>query len=346
MPAVRVVQWGLGSVGCGIARLILDKPGLDLVGAIDTNAELVGRDLGEVLELGRSVGVIVTDDPRTMLDAATVDVVVMATTSWAAEQADDLRRVLRAGINAISLAEELADVEAQHPQLARELDDLARAHEVSLVGVGVNPGFVLDLLIVTLTAGSHTVERIEASRMNDLSPYGPAVMRSQGVGVSEEAFRAGIADGSIRGHVGFPESVHLISEALGLGVNRVEEFQEPIISTVRRQTQHVMVRPGMVAGCRHTCIGYRGDVEVIRLIHPQQVLPQLEGQGTGDYIHIVGTPEINLVIEPEIDGGLATSGIAVNTVPRIVAASPGLKRVIDLPAPSARMGPSSYRRRI
>lgn len=90
-----------------------------------------------------------------------------------------------------------------------------------------------------------------------------------------------IADGSIRGHVGFPESVHLISEALGLGVNRVEEFQEPIISTIHPQTQHVMVHPGMVAGCRHTCIGYRGDVEVIRLIHPQQVLPQLEGQGTG-----------------------------------------------------------------
>ncbi len=158
-----------------------------------------------------------------------------------------------------------------------------------------------------------------------------------------------MADGSIVGHVGFPESIRLISEALGLGVDRIEETREPIVSTVRRTTPHVVIEPGMVAGCAHTGVGYRTEDgverEVVRLIHPQQVHPHLEEQATGDYIHIHGTPEIHMAITPEIAGGVATIGMAVNMIPRIVAAAPGLHRVIDLPTPTALMGPSAYTRR-
>ena len=343
MAQVRVLQWGLGAMGAGMARLVLDKPGLSLVGAVDARPDLVGRDLGDVLGLPRRLGLAVTDDP--VLDPAAIDVVLIATTSWAHEQAADLRRIIAAGLNVVSIAEELADVAAQSPDLAAELDALATAHGVSVVGVGVNPGLVLDLLVVTLTAGSHTVERIEARRVNDLSPYGPTVMRTQGVGTSPQAFHAGVADGTIVGHVGFPESIHLVSQALGLGVDRVEQVREPIISTVRRVTPHVTVEPGMVAGCAHTGVGYCGEREVIRLIHPQQVHPHLEHQQTGDYVHIWGVPEIQVAIQPEIPGGLATIGMAVNMVPRILAAGPGLKRVIDLPVPGALMGPSAYHRR-
>jgi 4-hydroxy-tetrahydrodipicolinate reductase len=327
-----------------MARLVLDKPGLALVGALDRRSDLAGRDLGDVLGLPDRLGLLVADDPAPLLDSAAVDVVMIATTSWARDQLADLRLILRAGISVVSIAEELADVQAQSPGIAAELHELAVAHGASVVGVGVNPGLVLDLLVVTLTAGSHTVERIEATRVNDLSPFGPTVMRSQGVGTSPEAFSAGLADGTIVGHVGFPESIHLISQALGLGIDRIEQVREPIISSVRRETPHVVVEPGMVAGCAHTGIGYRGDTEVVRLVHPQQVHPHLEGQGTGDQIHIWGVPEVHVAIAPEIPGGLATIGMAVNMVPRIAAASPGLKRVIDLPTPGALMGPSAYQR--
>jgi len=132
-----------------------------------------------------------------------------------------------------TIAEELADPEAQSPELAAEIDALAKQNGISVLGTGVNPGFVLDLLIVTLTAGCHSVERIEASRINDLSPYGHTVMKSQGVGTTPEAFRAGLADGTIVGHVGFPESIHLISEALGLGVDRVLQSQELYVASAR-----------------------------------------------------------------------------------------------------------------
>ncbi len=346
MKPIRVLQWGLGAMGSGMARLMLEKAGLKIVAAVDGRPDFVGKDLGDVLNVGKKLGVLVTNNPEEVLIQEDVDIVILATTSWTKEQLPDLRKIIRAGINCISIAEEMSDPDAQNPDVGKEIDVLAKEHGISVLGTGVNPGYVLDLLVVTLTGGNHYVERIEASRVNDLSPYGPTVMKTQGVGTTPEEFRSGVADGSIVGHVGFPESIHMISEALGLGVDRIEESREPIISKVQRETPHVRVEPGMVAGCAHIGIGYRGDTEVIKLIHPQQIHPHLEDQDTGDYINIYGKPEIYMAIKPEIAGGVATMGIAVNMIPHVVAATPGLKRMIDLPVPAALMGESAYSRRI
>ncbi len=346
MKPFRVLQWGLGAMGSGMAKLMLDKPGLQIVAAVDGRPDFLGKDLGEVLGVGKTLGVKVTNRPEDVLDKSQVDIVVIATTSWTSEQLPDLTKILSAGINCISIAEELSDVWAQNPELAKQIDDLAKKNGVSILGTGVNPGFVLDLLVVTLSGGCHTVERIEASRVNDLSPYGPTVMKSQGVGTTPEEFAAGVANGSIVGHVGFPESINMISDALGLGVDRIEQTRQPIVSSVYRETPYVKVQPGMVAGCAHIGIGYHGDKEVVKLIHPQQIHPQMENQDTGDYINIFGKPEVHMAIKPEIAGGIATMGIAVNMIPHVVAATPGLKRMIDLPTPAALMGESAYRRNV
>jgi hypothetical protein len=346
MEPIRVLQWGLGAMGGGMARLMLEKSGLKLVAAVDGRPDYVGKDLGEVLGVGKQLGVTVTNQPEDVLKKENVDLVVIATTSWTKEQIPDLRKIISAGINCISIAEEMSDPDAQSPELAKEIDELAKKHGVSVLGTGVNPGFVLDLLVVTLSGVCHSVERIEASRVNDLSPYGPTVMRTQGVGTTPEAFAAGVADGSIVGHVGFPESIHMISEVLGLGVDHIEQTREPIISNVYRETPHVKVEAGMVAGCRHIGIGYRGEVEVVKLVHPQQIHPHLEGQDTGDYINIYGKPEIHMANKPEIAGGIATMGVTVNMIPHVVAATPGMKRMIDLPTPAALMGESAYSRRV
>ena len=346
MKKFRVVQWGLGAMGSGMARLVLEKDGLELVGGIDMRPDYVGKDLGEVLGAGRKLGVVVTNDPASVLDRAKVDLVVIATTSWTKEQLSDLKKILSAGINCISIAEEMAAPEAQSPELAAEIDALARKNGVSILGTGVNPGFVLDLLVVTLSGVCHQVERIEASRVNDLSPYGPTVMKTQGVGTTPEQFAAGVADGSIVGHVGFPESIRMISDALGLGVTRIEQTREPIVSKVYRETPHVKVAPGMVAGCAHVAVGYAGEKPVVKLVHPQQIHPHLQGQGTGDYINIFGKPEIHMSTGPEIAGGIATMGVAVNMIPHVVAATPGLKSMVDLPVPAALMGASAYSRRV
>jgi 4-hydroxy-tetrahydrodipicolinate reductase len=202
----------------------------------------------------------------------------------------------------------------------------------------VNPGFVLDLLVLVLTAVCSDVTSITATRTNDLSPYGPTVLAAQGVGLSPDAFRRGVEDGSVVGHFGFRESIAMIATVLGWEVERVEETRKPIVARVRRKTPSVTVEPGQVAGCEHTAVARVAGRAAITLIHPQQVHPQLEGVATGDRIEIDGTPPVCLSGSPEIPGGLATVALAVNAIPRMLAADPGLVSMADLPPPAAMLG--------
>jgi len=341
---IRVVQWGLGAMGRGMAQLITTKEGLELVGAIDVNPALDGKDVGEVLGVD-PLDVKVTTDPSSILDSSKVDVVTIATTSWVKNQIDDLSTILSAGVNVVSIAEEMSAPEAQNPELAEKLDDLAKANGVSIVGVGVNPGFVLDHLVVALTSGSQQVTKVEARRVNDLAPYGETVLRTQGVGTTPEEFEAGVADGSIvrtrrLPRVGTP---HQRRPGTGSGLRRTTRGADhrqggPSGPRSRHRTR----TSGWLQPHRRGPPRRRGGHQT----HPpQQVDPGAEGTETGDYITISGVPEISMCIQPEIAGGKATAGICVNTIPRIFAATPGLKRVIDLPSPSALMGPSAYERR-
>jgi 2,4-diaminopentanoate dehydrogenase len=182
------------------------------------------------------------------------------------------------------------------------------------------------------------VDAVRATRVNDLSPYGPTVLRSQGVGLSPEAFAAGVADGSVVGHVGFPESAAMIAAALGWELDRVEQRREPIVALVRRSTPFVTVEPGSVAGCLHTATAWRDGEPVIELVHPQQVCPEAEGVATGDTIEIRGEPDVRLTGSPEIPGGTATAALAVNVIPRVRAAPPGLTAMTELPVPAALAG--------
>ena len=136
---IRVAQWGLGAMGQGVAKVILAKEVLELVGAFDISPELAGKDVGEVLGVGPA-GVKISNDPASILDPEKVDVVTIATTSWVKKQLPDLKAIISAGINVVSIAEEMAAPEAQNPEEAVELDALAKEHGVSDVGVRLNPG--------------------------------------------------------------------------------------------------------------------------------------------------------------------------------------------------------------
>jgi len=337
MSEIRVIQWGLGAMGSGMARLMKSKTGLKIVGAYDQDPKKIGRDLGDFLG-GAKNGVMIQQPPKAGESLEKADLVILATASFTKEVAPQIEIALKHSLNIISIAEEMAYPWAQEPELAKHIDDLAKEYGVSVLGTGINPGFVLDTLILALTGPCLEVDQIKAARINDLSPFGPTVMKTQGVGVSVEEFEAGLQSGEIVGHVGFKESIHLLAKTLGWKLDRIEETRFPIISKVYRETEHVKVEPGHVAGCKHTAIGYVDGVPKIELIHPQQVLPQLEGIETGDYIDISGQPDIHLAIKPEIPGGLGTMAMAVNMIPQVLAARPGLLSMAELPVPAALMG--------
>ncbi|MGD8593218.1 MAG: NADP-binding protein, partial [Gammaproteobacteria bacterium] len=200
---------------------------------------------------------------------------------------------------------------------------------------GVYPGFVLDLLVITLSGVCADIQSIKAQRVNDLSPYGPSVLTSQGVGMTPQAFQTGVNNGTIVGHYGFKQSIRMITKAVGWEIDAITETREPIVTSVQRKTPFITVEPGQVAGCNHTAVAYSNEQPLITLLHPQQVLPQLEGIATGDSIEIKGTPDIKLSGSPEIPGGTATAAIAVNSIPRVLNAAPGLYTMADLPVPAA-----------
>lgn len=345
---IQVIQWGLGAMGSGMARLLQRKNGIEIVAAFDRDANKIGQDLGSFLG-GEKNGVMIqapplgsAGEPATKTSAGKwpqkADLVILATSSFTREVAPQIIAALKQGLNVISIAEEMAYPYAQEAVLAREIDKTARENGVSVLGTGINPGFVLDTLILALTGPCLEVKKIKASRINDLSPFGPTVMRTQGVGTTVEEFARGLANGEIVGHVGFRESILLMARALGWNLERVDEERSPIIAKVRRQTPYVRVEPGWVAGCRHTAVGYVNGEAKIELIHPQQVLPHLEGLDTGDYIEISGEPDLNLTIKPEIPGGLGTMAMAVNMIPQVLAARPGLLSMAELPLPTALLG--------
>lgn len=340
MAEIRVIHWGLGAMGGGMVRLVAQKRGLRSVGAVAKSPQKVGRDLGEVTGLDRKLGVKVSGDVTEAVAAAgdDADLVLLSTASFTREVYPQIIEAIEAGLNVITIAEEMAYPSLREPQLARKIDELARKKGVTVLGTGINPGFILDLLIIALTGACLEVKRIRAARINDLSPFGPMVMKTQGVGTTPEEFKRGLENGTIVGHIGFPESMTMIAEAIGWELDRIEQEREPIISKVHRETPHVKVEPGMVAGCRHIGRGFMDGREVITLEHPQQVHPDLEGVETGDYIWVEGTPDLNFANKPEIPGGLGTIALAVNMIPAVMAAEPGLVTMADLPAPRAIMG--------
>lgn len=346
MKRIRVVQWGLGAMGAGMVRLMLEKENLQVVGAIGSRKENIGKDLGDVVGVGRKLNIKVADNPKSVLKKSDVDVVLHATKSFVCEIIDELHAAIEAGIPVITIAEEMTFPEVAEPDLAKTIDELAKRHRVAVLGTGINPGFVLDTLIIALSGVCQRVDRIEGSRLNDLSSYSLSFVRALGVGTTPDEFKAGLDQGTIIGHVGFKESIMLISETLGLGVDRIEQIREPIVSKVDREAKHIKIKAGMVAGCRHVAIGYRGSKEVIKLTHPQQIRPDLEKAETGDFIHLHGEPEVKLSITPEISGDKGVVAITVNMIPQVLKATPGIKRMVDLPLPSCLMGNSAFTRRI
>src|SRR6056297_715904 len=337
MENIKVVLWGMGSMGSGMGKYLVGKEGIEIVGAIAHRESKAGKDVSEFFDLDNEVGVKVTNDPMSVI-TEDVDVVLQATSSFVKDVYPQIEKIVKKKVNVISIAEEMAYPKVQAKELSEKIDKLAQEYGVSVLGTGINPGFVLDLMIIALSGACPRVEKIEASRINDLSPFGPTVMQTQGVGTTVEEFEKGIKDGSIVGHIGFLESINMIADRLGIKLDKIEQSREPIVSETHRETPHVKVEPGMVAGCRHIARGYSDGKEVILLEHPQQIHPEKEGTETGDYIKIKGTPDINMSIQPEIPGGIGTMAVAINMIPVIVNARAGLVTMQDLPVPAAMIG--------
>jgi 2,4-diaminopentanoate dehydrogenase len=337
---VKVAIWGFGAMGSGLARMLLNKKGVDIIGVCDNHKDRAGKSIYKVLDVdrGNRKEVIINPNIDEVLTEGCCDICLCATDSFTKKAFPRLKLALEKKVNVISTAEEMSFPKAKNPELAEELNKIAKKNGVTILGTGINPGLMMDLLVVCLTGCMIDVEHIEAKRVNSLSPFGPAVMEEQGVGMPVKAFEAGVKDGSLAGHVGFHESVGMIASAIGWKVDKFEQQMKPIVTTVDRKSPYGFAKAGDVAGVNMTGQGWVDGKVKIDMIHPQQIEPEMEGTHTGDYITIEGTPSIHMANKPEVDGGLGTIAMCVNMIPHVINAAPGLKTMIDLPVPRAIMG--------
>ncbi|MBS4540070.1 Gfo/Idh/MocA family oxidoreductase [Clostridium sp. D2Q-11] len=339
MENIKVGIWGFGAMGSGMAKMLLKKKGVEIVGVCDRHDTRVNKSIFEVLnvEKGDSPEVKITPEIDDVINMKP-DIALVATDSFTRKTFPKLKLLLENKINIISTAEEMAYPKAQDPELAKELNEIAKANGVSVLGTGINPGLIMDLLVVCLTGCMTEVEHIEAERVNSLSPFGEAVMEEQGVGITVEEFEKGVEDGSLAGHVGFAESIKMIGDAIGWNVEKLDQQMKPIVTSIDRKSPYGFAKAGNVAGVNMTGQGYVDGEVKIDMKHPQQIEPEMEGTHTGDYIRIKGTPEVNMSIKPEVEGGLGTIAMCVNMIPHVINAPAGLKTMIDLPVPRAIMG--------
>lgn len=323
---IRAIQYGVGPIGAGLARLMREKQSIEIIGAIDTDPAKAGRDLGEVVGAADAPwGVSITSDADALLQES-ADVVVHSTSSSLPAVADQLIACLAAEACVVSTCEELAYPFRKHPQLAAKLDAEAKNWGVALVGTGVNPGFVMDKLVATLSAVAQQVESVRVTRIVDAAGRREPLQKKVGAGMSVEEFRAQVAAGVIKHH-GLPESVALVSDALGLGVDEITEIIEPMVAGETVRTAYLEVAAGQAAGVHQIARGLAGGVEKIYM----ELQMYVGAKDPRDVIELRGKPEISLVIPGGTHGDIATVAVVVNTIPAILDASAGLRTVRDLP---------------
>ena len=323
-----VAIYGVGPIGSLIAKLALRR-GFNVVAAIDIDPGKVGRDLSSLLGLERELGVVVSDDPG-VLEEARPEIVFHATTSWLDRAFPQISAALEAGADVISTCETLSWPYYRYPELARRLDELAREKGHTVLGTGINPGFLLDVLPAFLTLPVAEVKSIRASRSLDASRRRFSFQKKIGLGLSPGEFQEKLARGEISAHVGYAESVLLMAHMLGLEVERVEERQEPLLAEVPLRTEYFEVEPGEVSGIQGYGVGYVGGRPVVRV-------ELRAGVGLEDYEEYVVEGEPSLTVRTSgVPGDLGTAAVVVNMAHRVLEADAGLKTMADFVKASAR----------
>lgn len=326
---IRVLQVGLGPIGAAVAKQVLDRKGLALVGAVDVDPSKAGRHVGELLALHRAPRLTVMSDLPKAIRAAKPDVAVLCTRSTLRESLPLMEAVLAHRVPFVTSTEEAAYPARRNRRLAARLDAAARHAGVAVLGTGVNPGFVMDALPIALTAACSHVERVEVWRVQNAAVRRQPFQQKIGTGMTPAAFRRGVAEGRVR-HVGFTESIQMIADALGWRLDRITDDVTPKIATGRVRSEFYTVESGQVSGLVQDGVGYvNAERRIVLRLEAYLGAPQ-----SYDSVLIEGAPRLYSRIEGGVQGDIATASVVVNAIPAVIVAPPGLRTMRDMRLPS------------
>ena len=330
MERVRFAVYGVGPIGSLITIHGIERNWMELVGAFDIDPLKIGRDVGEVIGLNEKIGVFVEKPSIDVLKTVKPDIVLHATGSFLDKVYEQILDAVRAGSDVISTCETLSYPYYRYPDLAGRLDLEAKKNNSTILGAGINPGFLLDLLPAVLTTSCIKVEKVTARRVIDASKRRESFRKKIGLGLEQVAFNEKIERGELTAHVGYAESVYLLADALKLKLDSVYEKQDAITADREIKMENMVIQPGRVRGIRGYGVGLIRDKEVIRV----EFIAVAGAEEEFEEIIIEGVPRITWRSTGGTPGDIATSAVVLNYVPTVLDSDPGLAIVTRLKAPS------------
>lgn len=332
MSKFRVLLYGVGAIGSLVAGYLLRRKDIDIVGAVDIARDKVGKDLGKVLGLERELGVLVSENVDTALSKVKADIAVHTTTSFLKDTYRQIASIMKHGIDVISTCEELSYPYVSEFEIAEKLDIFAKEHQKTILGTGINPGFLMDTLVIMLTAVCQEIEKITAVRVMNAATRRLPFQKKVGAGLTVQEFRRKIKNKEITGHVGLEQSIAMIADALKWRLDELKVGSiEPVIAERSVESADIRVEVGEVAGLRQKARGVLSDKDVIVLDFQAYVGAEEEY----DAISIDGVPRVKQRIQPCVHGDIGTVAMVVNSIPKVINAPAGLLTMKDLPVPSA-----------
>jgi hypothetical protein len=325
---LKIAQFGLGPIGLESLKLASAKPWASIVGGIDNDPAKAGKDLGELTRVESLGGVSVYPTLEELLSRARPDVVLHTTVSKFKEAFAQLEPLARRGISVVSSCEELIFPRLKEPELAARLDAICQEHGSRITGAGVNPGFVMDLLPLCLTAVSREVRSIRIERVVNAATRRAPLQQKIGSGLAPEEFRRLLQAGRA-GHAGLRESLALIAHSLGWTLDEITETGDAIVAERPIRTQFFEVKKHMTCGLHQHAEGTVGGRVCIVL----DLKMYLDAPNPCDRIHIEGEPPLDVLLQGGVAGDVATVAALVNTARKVMQAPPGLRLITELAMP-------------
>jgi hypothetical protein len=329
MKTIKVAQFGLGPIGISSVNLASEKPWIQIVGGVDIDPAKVGKSLGDVTGNPKLKDCKVFKSFEELCEKNKPEVVLHTAGSKAEISVQQIKPMVERGVSVSSSCEELLYPALRAPKAAEELDAACKKGNARVVGTGVNPGFVMDVLPVMVTGVSRTVEHIYVERQVNASTRRQPLQKKIGSGMEPDEMRRLFKEGKA-GHVGFLESLHLIAHCMGWKLSEYVEIFEPVVAAYDIETQYFKVKKGQCCGIHQIVEG--------KVAGKQRVLMDLkmylDARDPHDSVKIQGDPPMDVRVNGGTAGDHATVAALVNAIPRLLKAQPGLILMTDLGVPS------------
>jgi hypothetical protein len=322
---VNIVQVGLGPLGVRAVEEFLER-GMGRIVAVVDPAH-AGRKLSECIS-APAPELVISGSLSEVQDWSAIAVAVVTTCSALPDCFETFQELLQRRVHVVSSCEELSFPWPTYPIESQALGELAIKAGRSILGTGVNPGFLLDTFPVVLSGVCREVRGVVAGRVQDATTRRIPFQQKIGAALDLEAFEAKRQAGTLR-HVGLPESLHLVAHSLGFVLERWEETHEPVVAERPLSCALGEIPVGHAAGVRQVARGWSDGAEVVRLEF-QAAIGQPEPR---DWVTLDSDPPIHCVIEGGVHGDLATSSILLNSIAALRESSPGLKTMVDVRPP-------------